>query len=208
MMDDLNEEMKEAFTGTTVDSITDSIIRGFAEGKRSAKDFADDFQQMLNNAVLQGIKMKALEEPLRKWYESFAEASGAGLTESNIADLKAQYDQIIENAARQLEDMEKITGTAIGNIASDRTATAKSGALISQDSANEISGNIYALLIYADKTCQGVTNINTLLVESLTLMERIAKNTDRLENIERDIAIMRSSFQDVVNRGVILRKTT
>lgn len=207
MMDDLNEEMKEAFTGTTVNSITDSIIRGFAEGKRSAKDFADDFQSMLNNAVLQGIKMKALEEPLRKWYESFAEASGTGLTESNIADLKAQYDQIIENAARQLEDMERITGTAIGNIASDRTATAKSGALISQDSANEISGNIYALLIYADKTCQGVTNINTLLVESLMLMERIAKNTDRLENIERDIAIMRSSFQDVVNRGLILRKT-
>lgn len=207
MMDDLNEEMKEAFTGTTVNSITDSIIRGFAEGKRSAKDFADDFQSMLNNAVLQGIKMKALEEPLRKWYESFAEASGTGLTESNIADLKAQYDQIIENAVRQLEDMERITGTAIGNIASDRTATAKSGALISQDSANEISGNIYALLIYADKTCQGVTNINTLLVESLMLMERIAKNTDRLENIERDIAIMRSSFQDVVNRGLILRKT-
>ena len=159
----------------------------------------------MNNAVLQGIKMKALEEPLRKWYESFAEASGTGLTESNIADLKAQYDQIIENAARQLEDMERITGTAIGNIASDRTATAKSGALISQDSANEISGNIYALLIYADKTCQGVTNINTLLVEGLTLMERIAKNTDRLENIERDIAIMRSSFQDVVNRGLFLR---
>jgi len=207
MMDDLNEEMKEAFTGTTVDSITDSIIRGFAEGKRSAKDFADDFQQMLNNAVLQGIKMKALEEPLRKWYESFAEASGAGLTESNIADLKAQYDQIIENAARQLEDMEKITGTAIGNIASDRTATAGGIASMSQDSANELNGNFYALLIYADKTCQGVTNINTLLVEGITLMERIAKNTDRLENIERDIATMRSSFQDVVNRGLILRKT-
>ena len=38
-------------------------------------------------------------------------------------------------------------------------------------------------------------------------MNRIAKNTDRLENIEKDIAIMRSSFQDVVNRGLILRKT-
>ena len=155
MMDDLNEEMKEAFTGTTVDSITDSIIRGFAEGKRSAKDFADDFQSMLNNAVLQGIKMKALEEPLRRWYESFAEASGVGLTESNIADLKTQYDQIIENAARQLEDMERITGTAIGNIASDRTATAKGVASMNQDSANEINGNFYALLIYAIRHARG-----------------------------------------------------
>lgn len=207
MMDNLNKEMKEAFTGTTVDSITDSIIRGFAEGKRSAKDFADDFQEMLNNAVLQGIKMKALEEPLRRWYESFAQASGAGLTESSIADLKAQYDKIIEDAARQLEDMERVTGTTIGNIAFDRTATAKGIASMSQDSANEINGNFYALLIYADKTCQGVTNITTLLIEGITLMERIAKNTDRLENIEKDIAIMRNSFQDVVNRGLILRKT-
>ena len=163
---------------------------------------------MLNNAVLQGIKMKALEEPLRKWYESFAEASGAGLTESGIADLRAQYDQIIENAARQLEDMERITGTAIGNIASERTATAKGIASMSQDSANELNGNFYALLIYADKTCQGVTNINTLLVEGITLMERIAKNTDRLENIEKDIATMRSSFQEILNKGLILRKAT
>lgn len=107
LIDDLNQEMKEAFTGTTVDSITDSIIRGFAEGKRSAKDFADDFQQMLNNAVLQGVKMKALEEPLRKWYESFAEASQNGLNADTIASLREQYNKIIEDAAKQLEDMER-----------------------------------------------------------------------------------------------------
>lgn len=45
MIDDLNEEMKESFTGTTVDSIADSILQGFAEGKRSAREFADDFRR-------------------------------------------------------------------------------------------------------------------------------------------------------------------
>ncbi len=208
MIDDLNEEMKEAFTGTTVDSIIDSIIRGFAEGKRSAKDFADDFQEMLNNAVLQGVKMKALEEPLRKWYESFAEASGNGLTESNIAELKAQYDKIIEDAAKQLEDMERVTGTTIGNIAdTGRTATAQGVASMSQDSANELNGNFYALLIYADKTCQGVTNINTMMVEALGVLNRIAANTDRLEAIEKNVRETRVLMQDMANRGIILRKT-
>lgn len=208
MIDDLNEEMKEAFTGTTVDSITDSIIRGFAEGKRSAKDFADDFQTMLNNAVLQGVKMKALEEPLRRWYESFAEASGNGLTESNIAELKAQYNQIIEDAAKQLEDMEKVTGTTIGNIAdTGRTATAQGVASMSQDSANELNGNFYALLIYADKTCQGVTNINTMMVEALGVLNRIAKNTDRLEAIEKNVRETRVFIQDMANRGILLRKS-
>lgn len=208
LIDDLNEEMKEAFTGTTVDSITDSIIRGFAEGKRSAKDFADDFQQMLNNAVLQGVKMKALEEPLRRWYESFAEASQNGLNADTIASLREQYNKIIEDAAKQLEDMEKVTGTTIGNIAdTGRTATAQGIASMSQDSANELNGNFYALLIYADKTCQGVTNINTMMVEALGVLNRIAANTDRLEAIEKNVRETRVFIQDMANRGIILRKT-
>lgn len=208
LIDDLNQEMKEAFTGTTVDSITDSIIRGFAEGKRSAKDFADDFQQMLNNAVLQGVKMKALEEPLRRWYESFAEASQNGLNADTIASLREQYNKIIEDAAKQLEDMERVTGTTIGNIAdTGRTATAQGVASMSQDSANELNGNFYALLIYADKTCQGVTNINTMMVEALGVLNRIAANTDRLEAIEKNVRETRVFIQDMANRGIILRKT-
>lgn len=208
LIDNLNQEMKEAFTGTTVDSITDSIIRGFAEGKRSAKDFADDFQQMLNNAVLQGVKMKALEEPLRKWYESFAEASQNGLNADTIASLREQYNKIIEDAAKQLEDMEKVTGTTIGNIAdTGRTATAQGLASMSQDSANELNGNFYALLIYADKTCQGVTNINTMMVEALGVLNRIAANTDRLEAIEKNIRESRIILQDIQNKGMIFRKS-
>ena len=205
MIDDLNEEMKEAFTGTNTNAIADTILQGFAEGKRSAKDFTDDFQKMLNDAVLQGVKMKALEEPLRKWYESFAAASQNGLTAESIASLKAQYDKIIEDAAKQLEQMEQVTGTTIGDVI-DRTSTAKGIASMSQDSADELNGNFYALLIYADRTNQGVTNIQGQLVEGLSLLQRIASNTDRLEAIEKDIRQTRSSLQNIENRGLILRK--
>lgn len=208
MLADQEEAMREALTGTTTDSIADSIIQGFAQGKRSAADFADDFQEMLNNAVLQGIKLKALEEPLRKWYESFAEASGNGLTEASIADLKAQYDKIIADAAKQLEDAEKITGLSITGTEAGRQAASKSIASMSQDSVNELNGNFNALLIYADKTSTAVTNINTLLVEGLAVMNRIAANTDRLENIEKDIRSMRSSMIDMLNKGLIIRKAS
>lgn len=205
MIDDLNEEMKETFTGTNTNAIADTILQGFAEGKRSAKDFADDFQKMLNEAVLQGVKMKALEEPLRGWYESFAAASQNGLTADSIASLKAQYDKIIEDAAKQLEDMEKVTGTTIGDVI-DRTSTAKGIASMSQDSADELNGNFYALLIYADRTSQGVTNIQAQLTEGIAQLQRIAYNTDRLEAIEKDIRQTRSTLQNIENRGLILRK--
>ena len=207
MIDDLNEEMKESFTGTTTDSIANSILQGFAEGKRSAQDFADDFQEMLNNAVLQGVKMRALEDPLRQWYEQFAAASQNGLTAESIASLREQYNQIIEDAAKQLEDMEKVTGLTIGESETVRTAPAAKGlASISQDSADELNGNFYALLIYADKTAEGVAGIRESLLQGITLLERIARNTDRLENIEKEMGTTRSLFQDVVNKGLILRK--
>lgn len=205
MLADQEEAMKNAWTGTTTDSIASSILQGFAEGKRSAADFADSFQEMLNNAVLQGIKMKALEEPLRQWYENFAEASSGGLTADNIADLRAQYDKIIADAAKQLEDMEKVTGVTIGAEAG-RQAAAKGIASMSQDSANELNGNFNALLIYADKTSTAVTNINTLLIEGLTVLNRIASNTDRLEDIEKDIRLMRNGVMEMVNKGLIMRK--
>ena len=176
--------MREVLTGTTTDSIANSILQGFAEGKRSAKDFADDFQEMLNNAVLQGIKMRALEQPLREWYESFAEASGAGLTESGIAELKAQYDKIIEDAARQLEDMEKVTGTKLD---SAFTQQAKAGAytVASQDSINETNGRLTSIQINIADVKECAFDMRTVLNKGLEHLEEIARNTSYCKRLER-----------------------
>lgn len=189
MLDDQNEAMREALTGATTDGIADSIIQGFAEGKRSAKDFADDFQEMLNNAVLRGIKMRALEEPLRKWYESFAEASGNGLTEEGIADLKAQYDKIIEDAARQLEDMERVTGNKID---STLTQQARAGAFttMTQDEASELNGRFAAIQVNVGEIKGCVFDMRTMLNKGLEYSEEIARNTSyckRLERIDRTL---------------------
>ena len=185
MIDDLNEEMKEAFTGTTVNSIADSILQGFAEGKRSAKDFADDFQEMLNNAVLQGVKMKALEEPLRQWYESFATASQNGLTAENIADLKAQYDKIIEDAAKQLEDMEKVTGITLDG--ENYTQQAKAGAytIASQESVDETNGRLTSIQTHVVEIKNLAFDMKSLLNRGLEYTEEIAHNTAYCKKLDR-----------------------
>lgn len=205
MREDQDEAMREIWTGTTTDGIADSIIQGFAEGKRSARDFADDFQEMLNGAVLQGIKMRALEEPLRKWYESFAEASGNGLTTENIASLKAQYDKIIEDAAKQLKDAEKVTGMTIGATDAARTASSKGIQSVSQDSVDKGLGMISTALIFLDKTSTGVTNINATLTEGLGLLSRVAANTDRLKAIESYLATIKNAQMEFKDKGMIFR---
>mgnify|MGYP000889085676 CR=1 FL=1 len=208
MIVDQAESIRELYTGTTSEAIADSILSGFAEGKRSAADFADSFQEMLNSAVLNGVKMRALEEPLRQWYEQFAEASGSGLTSDKIAELKAAYDKIINDAAKQLSDAEKITG--IGLIGGDvsRSATAKGVASMNQDSADELNGNFNALLIYADKASNGISNIQSLMITGLSVLNRIEENTRfcrRLEGIESDMGRMRADIESIVLKGIYIK---
>lgn len=203
MLDDLKEDMKEAFTGTTTESIADSILKGFAEGRRGAKDFADDFQEMLNNAVLQGVKLRVLEEPLRRWYENFASASEGGLNDSKIADLREQYNKIIADAAEELKNMEEVTGMSIGTVS--RTATAQGIQSISQDSADELIGIGNTSLIYLDRIDTSVTNINTNMIKHLGKLAEIAENTSyckHLEAIQEDISEVRAGIERMNDKGV------
>ena len=158
--------------------------------------------------MLNGIKMRALEEPLRQWYEQFAEASGNGLTADKIAELKAAYDKIINDAAQQLSDAEKITGISLVGGDTARTATAKGIASMSQDSADELNGNFNALLIYADKASSGISNIQSLMITGLSVLSRIEANTNycrRLEGIETNIGRMHANIESIVLKGIYLK---
>ena len=207
MMDQLNEEMKESWTGTTVSAISDSIAQGFLDGKRSAADFADDFKGLMRNAMMQAIQMQYLEAPLEEWYEKFAEASENGLTTDKIEELRKQYDKIIESAAKEAEAMEKITGVSLAEDAT-RSAVAKGIQSVSQDSFNEFLGSVNALTYITSNIDKNTTNISTILYQAAEKWIQIEENTRycrRLDGIDRDIKEMRNGITSMVNNGVLMR---
>lgn len=207
MMDQLNEEMKESWTGTTTSAITDSIVQGFLDGKRSAADFADTFEEMMKTAMMQSVKMKYLEGPLEEWYAKFAEASEGGLTEEKIAELRRQYEQIVANAARQAENMEAITGLGASAEAA-RQATAQGIASMSQETASELNGNFYALQYLTSNIDRNVTNIQSVLYQASDQWIRIEENTRycrKLETMEKDMSAIRKDMQDINNKGILMR---
>ena len=53
----LVNQMFETFTVTSSDAITDSILDGFANGKLGAEDFADTFEELMKNAILESFKI-------------------------------------------------------------------------------------------------------------------------------------------------------
>lgn len=207
MMDNLKQEIEEAWTGTTAGAITDSVARGLMDGKRSAADFADNFRDLMRDAMMQSIKMKYLEAPLQEWYAKFAEASEAGLTAEKIEELRKQYDAIVDRASKEADAMEKVTGVKLAQDA-NREAVAKGLQSMSQDSANELNGRFYALQYITANIDKNVSNISALLyqaAEKWVLIEENTRHCKRLETIEKDTGEMKKGISSLVNNGVIMR---
>lgn len=185
----LKEKYNEYITGTTADSIIDSIVSGFEQGKLSAEDFADNFEKLMKRAMLQAIKMKYLEGPLQQWYETFAAYSEDGLTPEEIAALREAYNQIINNAAAQAQNIQDITGSVAG------LENSLSGAVkgVTEQTAGLIAGQMNAIRMNQAQALM-------LMDDQLSHLTEIASNT-RYNRLLLDIKnILQSNSSNTANQ--------
>ncbi|MEO6610749.1 MAG: tape measure protein [Chitinophagaceae bacterium] len=145
------EKFREALTGTTADSIIQSITDGFAQGKRSASDFAGTFQELMQKALLQSLQMKYLEGPLTDFFNEFATLteSDGQLTQGEINTLQGVYNSIIDNAATQFDQLQQIAGLNLSSQSGQGNAL--SGAIkgITDQQADLLAGQFNALRLTA-----------------------------------------------------------
>lgn len=208
MMDQMNEQMRENWTGTTATAISDSIVQGFLDGKKSAADFAADFEGLMRTAMLQSVKMKYLDAPLRDWYERFAAESENGLSQEKIEELRKAYDQIIESATKEAENIEKITGISMGASEQAREASAKGIQSMSQESADQLLGTANTLTYITSNIDKNVTSIHSLMIDAARQWVQIAYNTSycvKLETMEQDLKAMRMTVQGMSDNGILMR---
>jgi len=168
------------FTGTTSSSILDSIVQGFAAGKRATADFADDFQTTMRQAILNSFKYQSLEKPIQDFYAQFAAASESDntLTQSEIQQLQQQYNSIITNAGLQFDQLSKLTGIDL-TAASGSSANSLSGAIkgITQQQADLLAGQVGGLRMTAfDQLSVAKSGLN--------MLNQIANNTSLLIPVE------------------------
>lgn len=107
----MNED-KEFDLGISSDSIADTIAEGLADGKSGFKDFAGSFEDMMRTAVINSLKTKHLEGPLKEFQKKFSELSESGgqLTEAEIEELRGMYADIIDGAKVQFDSLKDIAG--------------------------------------------------------------------------------------------------
>jgi hypothetical protein len=174
------EDFRAAITGTTADNLADSIIQGFKEGKRAAGDFADTFQENMENAILQSLKSKALEGPLKEFFAKFAEDadSGGSLTSGEIDRLRTMYNNILNNAQTQFDQLQNIAGL---NFASSTAGGGNTltGAIrgITEQQAELLAGQFGGLRLSAIEQLKIAT-------QGLNQLQKIENNTFQIHEVK------------------------
>jgi tape measure domain-containing protein len=179
-LEELRGKSQEVFTGTTADSITDSIADGFANGLRSVSDFGDKTEDIIRKAMLNALKYQALEDPIKKLYEQFAAdaESGGGLDTSEIDRFTDNINQVINDAAQFAEQIQQATGISLANVtASNQNGLAGSiKASLTEETGTVLAGQIGGMRL---------TAIEQLNVARSSLQAQLAIETNTALTVTR-----------------------
>ena len=196
-LDELSDKLKESLTQISFDSMKDSFISDLMDMSKSAQDFADDFAEMMQKALLSYSMEDLINGDLKKLYDDWAKAikgNDGKLTEADIEAFNKRYDDIVQEGMKRRDDWAKVTGYT-GSSSSSQTATNGGWASMGQDTADELNGRFTALQIAGESIAQNMTSTVSQMESIVTL--GISTNGAVLEI--RNMMVMTNSYlEDIV----------
>ena len=202
---DNKEAGKDAIFGSDIKSAIEDFANAYADawaaGEDKAQSAKDLVRKMIRDMVTESIKaaasdpMKAIREKLLEfWSDNYISD-----WEQDYLDQKAQ--ELADDLDRKFGWADKYfnTGNAVEED-SGRTASSKSIASISQDSANVIDGKMSTQLIFLDRTLVQVTGIADQMRFIYDLQTRGWKNVEAIKDLSGKVSENTAKVAEISGR--------
>lgn len=184
-LEDIAKEANKIFTGTTADSLADSLAQMFQDGKTSAQDFADFFEESMSDAALSIFKSKVLTDLMDQFYKDFASKAQSGemLTADEITELQTFFQSLTGTATTMFEDLKKVTGLDLNKGAAQSTTNTLSGAVrgITADQADLLAGQFGGLRLAQLETNQIQRGNSETMMQQLSLTKQHIEISVKIE---------------------------
>lgn len=207
-IEEYTKQWQENIAKVSFDTMKDNFVSALMDMSKDAKDFADDFTELMQRALLSVALQDLIDKDLKQWYESYVTALSNGtLTELQKDYFKDALNEIYKKGTEIRDNIADFTGYD--------NYTQKSGdsggfEAMSQDTAEELSGRFTMLQITAQNIHIDVLSLlnkmdtsiaistvrNTLLQEVVTIMNR---STSYLEDIAADTRRIRNEFGEKID---------
>lgn len=209
-LEEIANQEKEAFTGTSFDEFRDSFISMLSDLDSTSEDFADNFEKYLQNAIFSSLIANKYKDKIQSLYDSWAkEAESGGKLDSTEAErLKAKYQQLVNEMISDRNELMNNFGWKSEK--EQQSASGKGFEAMGQDTAEELNGRFTALQV-AGEEIKAQSMEQTKGVSILSLKADALLNTGAAaKNIAEETRnIIANSYLELVqiseNTGAIVK---
>lgn len=207
-IEEYTKQWQENIAKVSFDTMKDNFVSALMDMSKDAKDFADDFTELMQRALLSVALQDLIDKDLKQWYESYVTALSNGtLTELQKDYFKDALNEIYKKGTEIRDNIADFTGY---NNYTQQSGDSGGFEAMSQDTAEELSGRFTMLQITAQNIHIDVLSLlnkmdtsiaistvrNTLLQEVVTIMNR---STSYLEDIAADTRRIRNEFGEKID---------
>ena len=233
-LEELENAYNEKLTNTSFDNVRNDFKNVLLDMESDAEDFANDFEKMMQNAIVESLMTKKYDKLIQDWYGEFAEAmkSGGKIDEIEQGNLQNRWNSIVNQALAERDALKEMMGWE-SESDSTREVSQKGIATASQDSVDEnngrlavMQGHTYSINENVNRMATGIDTIAAHTVNlscltsidktmqsilsmrdaSLTHLSNIDSHTARLEAIENAIVFMKNDINTMLIKGLKLSK--
>ena len=133
-VEELTEQLRDNITQTSFDSLRSGFLDTLMDMDSDAQDFADDFSEMMQRALLNFAMGDLMDDRLKEWYESLADdisASGGDWSGIDIGKYRDEWDGMAEEWLGMRDAISEITGYT-----GDGGGTAQNGTGVVEEDVN------------------------------------------------------------------------
>ncbi|MCD8265572.1 MAG: hypothetical protein LUC33_00310 [Prevotellaceae bacterium] len=187
---ELQNEYAEKLTGTSFDSLCDSFKSAIMDMSHSAEDFANDFEELMKEAVVSSVMSATYSQKLQDWYDEFRDSmeSGGSLSRQEQEDLRQEYMDIVDQAQSEIKALYGTMGWDTS--ASSQEAKGTAFTAMSEDTGEELNGRftaMYESLLRLELIGADATGGLSLLTDGLDTLTARAASLYSVADDARDI---------------------
>lgn len=202
---DALKALREELTGTSYEALADGLVDIFTRGDSAMDDFEKNFDELMRKSLVQSLKRSIMTDALKDWYEQFASfaQSGGGLDDSEVDQLRRDYQRIGEQIKANAENLERATGISLSPDDSDSVKKGLTGSIqrLSEQTGSELTGlyragfelnkqelgYVQRLAISNDGILVAINESSEYLSDIASTNAEIAENTAYLEEIAESL---------------------
>lgn len=188
---ELEDAYRAKLTDTSFDNIKDSFKSTLLDMESDAKDFAKNFEAMLQQAVISSMMSDTYNKRLEDWYKNFSDAmEGDGLSVYEQNQLRTEWDKIVNDALAERNQLMEMMGWDSSPYSQE--ASSRGFQALSQDVGLEINGRLTAIqeateAIRAMESEKGLS-LAQITNDVLQMLQNHTSFLNHFTNIEAQIA--------------------